>query len=45
MNFAVNNSFNYLILKNITEIKFIIRNIATKNLQVKVASFWVPSNN
>ena len=39
MNFAVNNSFNYLILKNITEIKFTIRNIPTKNLQVKVASF------
>lgn len=45
MNFAVNNLFNYLMLKNITEIKFIIKNIPTKNLQVKMASFWVSSNN
>jgi hypothetical protein len=45
MNFAVNNLFNYLMLKNITEIKFIIKNIPTKNLQVKMASFWVSANN
>lgn len=45
MNFAVNNLFNYLMLKNITEIKFIIKNIPTKNLQVKMTSFWVSSNN